>query len=293
MGTAGGSPRAATRRLQRLHAISGAARSGLSLILGAAALLLSLAQFVNLAPVLAGAGLAGLVIGFGAQSLIADLLAGFSMLVEDQYGVGDWIDVDGKVGEVEHVGLRTTSFRDLDGTVWHVPNGQVQKVGNLSQRWARATLEIPLPLDIDIIHARKIVSEVAHGLANDPRWADDIIAAPQIWGVTEWNAEGLRLRLVVATRPLRNWDINRQLRERLHIAFAQENIRMPVAMREMSGSPLRSPVRLHGVDTDAIAERDLPAYDPTQTDRLGGEWDWPYPDVEPGDDSQRRPVRPE
>ena len=269
-------PRAETRRLQRLHAIGGAARSGIGIVIGFTAFLLAVAQFVDLRPILAGAGLAGIVIGFGAQQLIADLLSGFSMLVEDQYGVGDWINVEGKVGEVEKVGLRATSFRDLDGTVWHVPNSKVAMVGNLSQRWARATLEIPLPLDVDIVEARRVVSRVAHELANDERWADDIIGDPEIWGVTEWSERGLRLRLVVPTRPLRNWDVNRQLRERLKVAFDRAGIRMPVPIQEVAGSPGRRPV--HTARTEPTQDTDddhgHPRFDPTSTQRLEAETGW-------------------
>lgn len=288
LGTEGGTQRAETRRLQRLHAIGGAARSGVAIVVGFTAFLLVAAQFLDLRPILAGAGLAGIVIGFGAQQMIADLLAGFSMLVEDQYGVGDWIDVDDKIGEVEHVGLRTTSFRDLDGTVWHVPNGKIARVGNLTQRWARATLEIPLPLDADVAHARRIVSRVAHGLAADERWADDIIGPPEIWGVTEWSERGLRLRLVVPTRPLRNWDVNRQLRERLKAAFDEQGIRMAVPMQELSGSPLRSPVRISDVEPEEPPAPRVP-FDPDTTDRLEAETGW----INPADGPSDRPVRPE
>lgn len=286
-------PRAETRRLQRLHAIGGAARSGLGILIGFTAFLLAAAQFVDLRPILAGAGLAGIVIGFGAQQVIADLLAGFSMLVEDQYGVGDWINVEGRVGEVEKVGLRATSFRDLDGTVWHVPNGKVAMVGNLSQRWARATLEIPLPLDVDIIEARRVVSRVAHELANDERWADDIIGEPEIWGITEWSDRGLRLRLVLPTRPLRNWDVTRQLRERLKFAFDRAGIRMPVPIQEVAGTPGRRAV--HTAQTDPVEEaddrRERPRFDPTSTQRLEAETGWIHLDLPPGSTDTGRPDR--
>lgn len=287
----GGTRRAETRRLQRLHAIGGAVRSGFAILIGFTAFLVAVAQFVDLGPILAGAGLAGIVIGFGAQQVIGDLLAGFSMLVEDQYGVGDWIEVNGKSGEVESVGLRATSFRDLDGTVWHVPNGQVAMVGNLSQRWARATLEIPLPLDVDITEARRIVSRVAHGLAADERWADDIIGEPEIWGITEWSERGLRLRLVVPTRPLRNWDVNRQLRERLKIAFDRAGIRMPVAIHEVAGSPHRRAVHTAVTEPDDMQPRDVPRFDPTTAQRLEAETGR----IERVDDDapRDRPVRPE
>ena len=242
--------RTETRRYQRLYAIASAGRSGLGIAIGVSAALLILAQFVRLGPILAGAGLAGVVIGFGAQSLIADLLAGFSMLVEDQYGVGDWIDVDGRIGEVERVGLRTTSFRDIDGTVWHLSNGRISGVGNLTQRWARATLDIPLALDTDVAHAREVVLDVAQEMARDPLWAEDVISDPEIWGVTDWGPQGLKLRLVIPTRPLRNWDVNRQLRERLKARFEHEGIRMPPAqVLEVGGQVTRgAPLRVAEVD---------------------------------------------
>jgi len=302
LGTEGASPQAATRRLQRLHAVGGAARSGLSLAIWVTAGLLAVAQFVNLGPVLAGAGLAGVIIGFGAQAMIGDLLAGFSMLVEDQYGVGDWIDVDGKIGEVELVGLRRTSFRDLDGVVWHVPNGRITMVGNLSQRWARATLEIPLPLDVDVAQARRVVTSVAGGLVEDERWADDIIGPPEIWGVTEWSDRGLRLRLVIPTRPLRNWDVNRQLRERLKHAFDREGIRMPVPMQKIGGMPRSAPVRLTGVEFEDEEADEVAEFGPTATDRFEAETGWvdrypdQRPDQRPGDVPPRStepPVRPD
>lgn len=248
LGTRAGRPRAETRRLQRLHAIGGAIRSGLGVVIWLTAFLIALAQVIDLRPILAGAGLAGLVIGFGAQNLIRDFLAGISMLVEDQFGVGDWIEVDGRAGEVENVGLRVTRMRDIDGVVWHIPNGVMTTVGNLTQRWARATLDVPFALDTDIPRARRIVQAVADGLAADPDWGQDIIGPPEIWGLQTWGPEGLALRLVMPTRPLRNWDVNRQMRERLKYAFEREGIRMPAPAFEVGAQRWGAPIRTHEVD---------------------------------------------
>lgn len=239
---------AATRRLQRLHAIGGAIRSGGGIVIWLTALLVLLDRFYDLRPILAGAGLAGLVVGFGAQNMIRDFLAGVSMLVEDQYGVGDWIEVDTTVGEVEQVGLRTTRIRDIDGVMWHIPNGHMQKVGNLTQHWARATLDVPFALDADIGHVKRTVQHVADELAADPDWSIDIIAPPEIWGVQDWGPAGMSLRLVIATRPLRNWDVTRQLRERLHHAFLHEGIRLPVEMLEVGAQRIGEPIRHQPVD---------------------------------------------
>jgi small conductance mechanosensitive channel len=190
---------------------------------------------IDLRPILAGAGLAGIVIGFGAQQLVRDVLSGIAMLIEDQYGVGDWIEVDGRIGQVERVGLRATSIRDLDGIVWHTLNGHVQQVGNLSQEWSRSLLDVPLALDSDVPAAKAIIHKVASDLAADPVWGDDIIGPPEIWGVQDFGPEGLSIRLVMPTKPMANWDINRQLRERLHRAFSQANIRMQGRLVEVGG----------------------------------------------------------
>lgn len=268
LGTNAGTPRAETRRMQRLHAIGGAIRSALGVVIWLTAFLLALSQAVDLRPILAGAGLAGLVIGFGAQNLIRDFLAGISMLVEDQFGVGDWIEVDSKAGEVENVGLRVTRMRDIDGVVWHIPNGEMKTVGNLSQRWARATLDVPFALDTDIPRARRVVQEVADGMADDREWGEDIIGPPEIWGVQHWGPDGLSLRLVIPTRPLRNWDVNRQLRERLKYAFEREGIRMPAPIVELGGQRWGEPVR--------VADGDPPA-PPAQRDR--DRWEAPHHDT--------------
>ncbi len=225
-----------TRRFQRLQAISGVMRGALSFAVWVAAFLLILARIgLPLQPVLAGAGLIGVLVGFGAQQLVRDILAGIAMLIEDQYGVGDWIEVDGKLGQVERVGLRSTAFRDVDGVVHHVLNGYVQRVGNLSQGWARATFDVPMALDTDVPAAREIIWRVAEDLTEDPIWGSDAIGPPEIWGVQHWGADGITIRVAIPTKPLRNWDLVRQLRERLKAAFDQEGIRMPSSLVDVGG----------------------------------------------------------
>jgi len=224
------------RRFQRLHAITGVMRGAAGVVIWVIAVFAVLQTLhIDLRPILAGAGLAGIVIGFGAQQLVRDVLSGIAMLIEDQYGVGDWIEVDGRIGQVERVGLRATSIRDLDGIVWHTLNGHVQQVGNLSQEWSRSLLDVPLALDSDVPAAKAIIHKVATDLAADPVWGDDIIGPPEIWGVQDFGPEGLSIRLVMPTKPMANWDINRQLRERLHRAFSQANIRMQGRLVEVGG----------------------------------------------------------
>jgi moderate conductance mechanosensitive channel len=231
------------RRFQRLHAAVGVVRGVVGAVIWSIAVFAVLdAIGVPLQPILAGAGLAGVVLGFGAQQLVRDVLAGIAMLIEDQYGVGDWIEVEGRIGQVERVGIRATSFRDLDGIMNHVLNGYLQRVGNLSQEWSRSLLDVPLALDSDVPAAKAIIHKVAAELARDPVWGSDIIGEPEIWGVQDFGPEGLSIRLVIATKPMANWDINRQLRERLHHAFGLAGIRMQGRLVEVGGMQRGYPI---------------------------------------------------
>jgi moderate conductance mechanosensitive channel len=246
------------RRFQRLHASVGVLRGVAGAIVWTIAVFAILdAIGVPLQPILAGAGLAGVVLGFGAQQLVRDVLAGIAMLIEDQYGVGDWIEVDGRIGQVERVGIRATSFRDLDGIMNHVLNGYLQRVGNLSQEWSRSLLDVPLALDSDVPTAKAIIHKVATDLADDPIWGGDIIGPPEIWGVQDFGPEGLSIRLVIPTKPMANWDINRQLRERLHHAFALANIRMQGRLVEVGGMQRGYPLETR-VETPRETPREAP-----------------------------------
>ncbi|MEX0592747.1 MAG: mechanosensitive ion channel family protein [Nitriliruptoraceae bacterium] len=247
-----------TRRLQRLQAIVGVMRGIVAAAVWIIAVLVVLNELdIRLQPILAGAGLLGVIVGFGAQQLVRDVLAGIAMLIEDQYGVGDWIEVDGRFGEVERVGLRSTAFRDLDGVVHHVLNGYLQHVGNLSQKWARSTFDVPLALETDIPAAKALIYKVATDLAEDPVWGPDIIGPPEVWGVQEFGPEGIKIRLVMPTKPLRNWDITRQLRERMKLAFDHADIKMPSRLIALGGQEPGHPVR-----TETVVHRPPDAPDP-------------------------------
>ena len=144
------------RAEQRIDALSSVLRSVLSFVIWLTALLMCLGEVgIDLAPLLAGAGVLGVAIGFGSQSLVRDFLSGTFILVEDQFGVGDIVDVGEATGTVEAVSLRTTRLRAIDGTVWHVPNGEIRRVGNMSQHWSRALLDIDVAYGTDVGHARE------------------------------------------------------------------------------------------------------------------------------------------
>jgi moderate conductance mechanosensitive channel len=181
---------------------------------------------IDLGPLVASAGIAGVALGFGAQSLVKDVIAGFFMLVEDQYGVGDIIDVGEASGTVEAVSLRTTRIRDVKGTVWHVPNGIVQRVGNMSQQWARALLDLNVAYGTDIDLAQRVIKDTADGLYGDADWSDAILEPPEVWGVEQLAPEAIHVRLVVKTKPAEQFRVMRELRARLIKAFEAQDIEM-------------------------------------------------------------------
>jgi small conductance mechanosensitive channel len=188
---------------------------------------------VSIGPLIAGAGIAGIAIGFGAQSLVKDFLSGIFMLVEDQYGVGDIIDAGDASGTVEAVTLRTTRLRDVKGTVWHIPNGSITRVGNMSQQWARALLDIEVAYGTDLDRAQAVIKEVADGLWHDRAWKGKILEEPEVWGVENLGPDAIVLRLVVKTRPAEQFPVMRELRRRLSDSMAASKIEMPHAHSEV------------------------------------------------------------
>jgi moderate conductance mechanosensitive channel len=185
---------------------------------------------INLGPLIAGAGLAGVALGFGAQSLVKDFLAGIFILVEDQYGVGDIVDLEEATGTVEAVSLRTTRLRDVNGTVWHVPNGQIVRVGNKSQQWARALIDLAVAHDTDIEAAERVIKEQADGVWQDRAWAGQVLEEPEIWGVERIGPEGVTIRLVVKTLPARQFDVMRELRRRIKSGLDEIGVELPTAV---------------------------------------------------------------
>ncbi len=182
---------------------------------------------VALGPLIAGAGIAGVALGFGAQSLVKDFISGTFMLIEDQYGVGDIIDAGEATGTVEAVSLRTTRLRDVNGTVWHIPNGNILRIGNMSQQWARALLDVSLATDTAVDHAQEVIKRVADSVWNDPEWRGDILEEPEVWGVEKLGPDAIVIRLVVKTKPSEQFTVMRELRRRLLDAFAAEGVELP------------------------------------------------------------------
>ena len=216
------------RSAARATTLSHVLRSGASAVIWTIAGAMILAELgVALGPLIAGAGIAGVALGFGAQSLVKDFISGTFMLIEDQYGVGDIIDAGEASGTVEAVSLRTTRLRDVSGTVWHIPNGNILRVGNMSQQWARALLDVSLAVDTEVDHAEDVIKRVADGVWTDPAWRGDILEEPEVWGVEKLGPDAIVIRLVVKTKPAEQFAVLRELRRRLPAAFAGEGIELP------------------------------------------------------------------
>ncbi|WP_028063672.1 mechanosensitive ion channel family protein [Solirubrobacter soli] len=214
------------RAEQRIEALASVLRSLLTFVIYAVALFMILGEVgIELGPLLAGAGIIGVALGFGSQSLVKDFLSGVFILIEDQFGVGDIVNLDGETsGTVEAVSLRTTRLRSVDGTVWHVPNGEIRRVGNQSQHWSRALIDVEVAYETDLDHAKAVIAAVAHEVAaNDT----DVLDEPEVWGVEALGAHGVMIRLVVKTRPSQQYRVSRELRAQLKVAFEREGIEIP------------------------------------------------------------------
>jgi len=208
------------RRRQRAQTLGSVLRSVASIVILGTALLSALGELgLNLTPVLASASVVGVAVGFGAQSIVKDFLAGLFMLLEDQFGVGDVVDVGPAKGTVEAVTLRVTRLRDVNGVVWYIRNGEIQRVGNESQNWARAVLDIPVAYGEDTVKVKEILKSTAEELAAEPAWSQVVLEKPSVWGVQGLTGEAVVVRLVVKTAPGKQGEVARELRERVKAAF--------------------------------------------------------------------------
>ncbi|MGI8631015.1 MAG: mechanosensitive ion channel family protein [Solirubrobacterales bacterium] len=235
---------------QRVEALASVLQSVASFTVWTVAAFMILGELgIELGPLLAGAGILGVALGFGSQSLVKDFLSGMFILIEDQYGVGDVVDLDAEVtGTVEAITLRTTRLRALDGTVWYMPNGEFRRVGNKSQHWSRALLDVEVAYDTDIDHARSVIEREAAAIkAND----DAVLEDPEIWGVENLGANGVVIRVVLKTQPSEQWRISRLLRERLKGAFEQEGIEIPFP-QQMVWHRAPGSAAGHGDDAGAV-----------------------------------------
>jgi small conductance mechanosensitive channel len=219
-------PLAGARSAQRVETIGHVLASVATAFVFVIAVFVVMSELgVDIAPMIAGAGVIGVALGFGAQSIVRDFLSGMFMVVEDQFGVGDVIDVgDGVSGEVEGFTLRVTRLRDVEGNVWHVPNGSITRVGNRSQQWSRAVVDIAVGFDTDFERATSVINDLAHAMAQEDRWKEIFLSEPEVWGAEATVAEGTVIRTVAKTKPHEQWNVARELRRRIVEAFDDAGI---------------------------------------------------------------------
>jgi small conductance mechanosensitive channel len=208
--------------------------TGTAIILFVGALLIAAEMGFNPTAILASAGIVGVALGFGAQSLVKDLLAGCFILFEDQFGVGDVIRTGVHVGEVEVITLRTTCLRDPEGAFIIVPNGDLGRVTNYSKHWAKAVIDVDVADDQDLDRVFAVLQETAVQLATD--WPDRIIAKPEILGIERMTETGVSIRIIAKTAPLKQWEVSRELRKRIKSALYAHGIAQPIQKQRILGA---------------------------------------------------------
>ncbi len=257
------------RTLQRLAVRIAAA------VIGLVALLMILEEFdISIGPAVAGLGVVGIAVGFGAQTLIRDWLAGVFIILENQYSAGDVVRISGVDGVVEDFSLRRTTLRDLDGTVHTVPNGSIVVASNMTRGWARVNLDISVAYDTDIDRASGIIDDVGRSLTTDEAWRDKVIEAPSVQRVNALGDSSVTLKVLGQVRPAEQWAVAGELRKRILAAFATEGIEVPYPRQVMvTAGPART---AEATEPEATQEaRDPEATEPEAPSE-------PAPPKEPG-----------
>ena len=229
-------PRLNARAVQRTRTLGTFGRNIINWLTAIAAFFLILAQFnVNLTAVIASAGFIAAGLAFGAQNVVKDILNGVFMVFEDQMGVGDWITTDGVSGRVEDVGIRVTQVRAIDGTLWFVRNGEILRLGNASQGWGRALLDITVEADADLNEVERVALSAARDVISSPEIARKVTGEPEVWGVESAYGDRATLRLVVRTRPEAHWSVQRALRPALVREFEKAGIKLAAELPNFPG----------------------------------------------------------
>lgn len=216
------------RHVQRVTTLGSLLRSIVTFVVALIATLTVMALVgLPLGPLLASAGVGGVALGFGAQSLVKDFLSGVFMIFEDQYGVGDVVDTGEAVGTVEEVGLRVTRLRDANGVVWYIRNGEIVRIGNKSQGWSTATVDSPVAYDENAERVIGIIRGVARTFDADPEWQESLLEEPNVVGVESISGQTMTIRTVAKCAPNQNFAVQRELRERIKAALDAAGVKAP------------------------------------------------------------------
>lgn len=222
-------PESSERLQLRVSTFSGVTKSiATGICIGVGFLLALVSLGIDIVPLLAGASLVGVAVSLASQNLIKDAINGFLIILEDQYALGDVITVGNVGGLVENLNLRMTQVRDSEGRLITIPNGEIKVVANLSSRWSRADLTIPIAYQADIEKALKLIESIGFEMDKDPQWERQILETPQVLGIDQFGDRGLIIRVWIKTQPLKQWDVAREFRRRLKVALDQAGISISV-----------------------------------------------------------------
>ena len=220
-------------RRQQLLTVIQILRWGLNVLVVVGALLMILSNFVDIAPLLASVGVVGLALSLGAQQLVRDLISGFFILIENQYGIGDVIKVGDIAGSVERFTLRVTWVRDVEGQVHIIPNGEVRTVTNITKNWSRAIVEVGVAYEEDLDRVLAVLEEIAEDFVQSEEYAPDVLEPPTVIGPLGLGDWAVTMRVMVKTKPGKHWTISRELKRRILLRFSREGIEMPYPRQEV------------------------------------------------------------
>jgi small conductance mechanosensitive channel len=219
------------RREQRLRTVASLLNSVAAVVIAGIALLMMLATFVEIGPLLATAGVAGLAFSFGAQSLVKDVITGVFLMLEEQFAIGDVVRIKEVTGLVERITLRTTVLRDVEGTVHVIPNGEITLLSNLTKGWSKAVLDIGVAYREDVDRVLDVIREECAALHGDEEWSEIILEEPEVPGVQALADSSVVLRVIFKTLPLKQWDVAREYRRRIKRRFDEEGLEIPFPHR--------------------------------------------------------------
>jgi small conductance mechanosensitive channel len=226
------SPIEALRAVQRTRTLGSVFNNTSTWVIVSVVIILALSELgFSVTALVASAGILGAALGFGAQSIVKDVLNGLFMVFEDQLGVGDVVDLGIASGVVERVGIRVTEIRDVSGTLWFVRNGEILRVGNQTQDWSRVIMDLPIPYQSNIDEIQNLLLETAKAFAHSPQWRRKVLEEPEVWGVQSLSAEAITLRLVVKVRAGAQWDAQRALYRVLKDALDKREVDIPALNR--------------------------------------------------------------
>jgi len=240
---------------KRTRTLTGLLNTTITVVIYTAALMMVVTELgIAIGPLLAGAGIAGIAIGFGAQSLVKDVISGFFLLLENQIRVGDMVSVAGKTGLVEAVNLRATRLRDIEGNVHIIPNGVIDVATNCTKDWSRAPVEIGVAYKEDVDNVISVLEEVGEGMRKDPAWRGYILEPMTILGLDSFGDSSVNIRMYFKTIPLKQWEISREFRKRVKRAFDEKGIEIPFPHRTLYVGEGKSTGKLK-VQTSVDTER--------------------------------------